>query len=98
MKKHLVSQKGEHKVGNPNVFFATTPHEVKIDSIPITREDIGDLINVLSPNASPDGVPAIMMKKCKDSLIDPLLILWTKSMESGNIPEVFKTAYMLHPS
>ena len=35
-----------------------------------------------------------MMKKCKDSLVDPLLILWKKSMDSGNIPEIFRTAYV----
>ena len=37
---------------------------------------------------------AIMIKKCRDSLIDPLLILWKKSMETGNIPEVLRTAYV----
>jgi hypothetical protein len=86
----------DFKVDNPSVFFATTSHEIKMDSIHMTREDIKDSINLLSVDASPgpDGVPAIMMKKCRDSLVDPLLILWTKSMESGNIPEIFRTAYV----
>ena len=55
----------EYLVGNPNVFFATSPNEIKIDSIHITRDDIKDSINELSPNASPgpDGVPAILIKK-----------------------------------
>ena len=35
-----------------------------------------------------------MMKKFRDSLVDPLLILWKKFMESGNIPEIFRTAYV----
>ena len=86
----------DFKVENPSVFFATKSHEIKIYSIHMTREDIKDSINLLSIDASPgpDGVPAIMMKKCRDSLVDPLLILWTKSMESGNIPEIFRTAYV----
>ena len=37
---------------------------------------------------------AIMIKKCKETLIDPLLILWKKSMETGNFPDVFRTAYL----
>ena len=40
----------ENLVGNPNVFFATSSNEIKIDSIHITRDDIKDSINELSNN------------------------------------------------
>ena len=64
--------------------------------IPMTRVDIKDAINALSVTASPgpDGVPAVMLKKCGDSLLEPLHILWTKSMCSGKVPEIFKTAHV----
>ena len=62
----------------------------------MTKEDIKDSIIELSLNASPgpDEVPAIMMKKCKDSQIDSLQNLWKKSMDTGIIPELFQTAYV----
>ena len=94
--KAFSKPKKEAEIKDPEQFFADSDTEIKIENIPFDREDIKDSINQLSPNASPgpDGVPAIMMKKCRDSLIDPLLILWSKSMESGVIPEIFRTAHV----
>ena len=64
--------------------------------IPMTRYDIKDAINALSVTASPgsDGVPAVMLKKCRDFLLEPLYVLWTKSMCSGKVLENFKTAHV----
>ena len=67
-----------------------------MENIPMTTEYIKEAIDELSVTASsgPDGVPAMMMKKCRDSLIEPLFILWSKSIDSGNIPEIFRTAHV----
>ena len=34
------------------------------------------------------------MKKCRDSLNEPLFILWSKSIETGKMSELFRTAHV----
>ena len=48
-------------------------------------------IKKLSSNsaAGPDGVPSVLLKKCK-SLVYPLLKLWKSSMETATVPEKTK--------
>ena len=72
------------------------PKEIEINFVPFNFQDIRDAIDELSPNASagPDGIPAILLKKCRDVLSHPLEILWRKSMETGEIPELFKLAHV----
>ena len=67
-----------------------------IHEVHFNYQDIRDAIDELSPNASagPDGIPAILLKKCRDVLSQPLEILWKKSMENGEIPEIFKLAHV----
>ena len=86
--KVFSTPKEEAKVENPKEFFKDSLNEHKIDVIHFDVEDIRDAIDQLSPHAAagPDGVPAILLKKCKIQLSDPLFRLWSKSMESGEIP------------
>ena len=58
--------------------------------------DVRDAIDQLSVNASagPDGIPAVLLKEARDNLSEPLTILWTKSLETGEIPDIFKMAYI----
>ena len=94
--KVFSTPKEESKVENPKEFFKESPNEQKIDYIHFDFEDIQNAIDQLSSNAAagPDGVPAILLKKCKFQLSDPLFKLWSKSMETGEIPEIFKLAHV----
>ena len=44
--------------------------------------------------AGPDGVPAILLKKCAYVLSNPLFLLWRASLNSGRIPEKLKLGYI----
>ena len=44
--------------------------------------------------ASPEGVSAILLKKCKESLSHPLTLLWQKSLMTGEIPEICRLAHI----
>ena len=45
--------------------------------------------------AGPDGVPALVIKKCKYVLAKPFSILWNASMKQGRVPKVFKHAFVI---
>ena len=59
--------------------------------------DVREAIDQLSLNsaAGPDGMPAVLLKQARDNLGGPLTMLWTKSLETGDIPELFKMAFII---
>ena len=67
-----------------------------MENIYFTYMDVCEAIDKLSVNAAagPDGVPAILLKKCKDVLSHPLACMWQKSLISGEIPDIFKLAFI----
>ena len=71
--------------------------ESKLDSFHFNREDIIEKIDCLSANAAagPDGVPSILLKKCKHSLVDGLEIIFKKFLEDGSIPSLLKLAHVI---
>ena len=58
----------------------------------VVEEDFIEAIKSLQSNSSsgPDGVQAILLKKCGVPLSVPLCIMWKESLRTGRIPEVFK--------
>ena len=64
--------------------------------VTVVAMDVREPIDKLSVNAAagPDGVPAILLKKCKDVLSHPLACLWQKSLLTGEIPDIFKLAFI----
>ena len=69
----------------------------KLHKIDFNQDDIEKAIGEISPTAAagPDGFPAILLKKCSHILSKPISILWKKSMETGDIPQVLKTAHIV---
>ena len=65
-----------------------------INNITIMPDEIVVAIDELRNNAAsgPDGIPAILLKKCKHSLAAILTIFWNKCMEIGNIPTSLKSS------
>ncbi len=70
--------------------------DTKIDDLDFTVQDILDAIGELDPYAAaPDGdIPAKVLCSCKDSLAEPLWLLWKESFESGVIPTDLKLQFI----
>ena len=84
-------------VSSPQEFFSENVAPVQLDNVQIDREDIMDAIDQLNPNsaAGPDGVPAIVLKRCKRSLAEPLQFLFRSFLETGTIPSILKEAFVI---
>ena len=85
-------RKATENQDDPNKFFSKG--KSKLADIAFTTDDIKSAIDELSVNAAsgPDGLPAILLKNCKDVLAFPIYILWRDSLDTGNIPELLKLA------
>ena len=59
-------------------------------------QDIEEAIKDLDENSSagPDGIPALFLKRTKESISRPLSILLRKSLNEGKIPDIFKWAHI----
>ena len=85
----------DNKVNDPKNFFKTNENTM-ISNIHFDYMDVRDAIDQLSVNAAagPDGVPAILLKEARDNLSEPLTLIWTNSLNTGEIPEIFKMAFI----
>jgi hypothetical protein len=65
-----------------------------ITDIPFTAGSIEDAIDELKLNSSagPDGIPAVLLKKCKKAISRPLYLLWRKSLDDQDVPSNMKHA------
>ena len=68
--------------------FAVDDSEDILDDIEFTVEDIENACSDLknSASAGPDGVPACLLKNCKNQLAKPLHTIWRASLDTGVIP------------
>ena len=82
-------------VTSNTVFQGEKPYR----KLSITEEDLIKAINELSPSAAkgPDNFPALLLKNCKEELIEPLLKLWKTSFHEGTVPSKLKKC-MITPS
>ena len=77
---------------------STDPPDIEINALPInnisiTPDELAEAIEEMRNNAAsgPDGIPAILLKKCKTVLSEALAIFWNEYMEVGNIPISLKS-------
>ena len=65
-----------------------------LSDITFEPADIEEAITELSANsaAGPDKLPALLLKQCKKELSIPLYMIWKKSLSTGEIPDLLKTA------
>ena len=86
------------KISDPTTFFTEHVEEfsTNFQSITITHVDVLEAIDSLSINAAPgpDSFPAILLKKGKMSLCHPLTEIYSSSLETGEVPEIFRIAYI----
>ena len=77
----------DKKVTNPDLFFLDNENETQLD------DHIISAVNEMS--AGPDGLPSSFLKECPPELIQPLKILFRKSLDSGDIPAILKRAAII---
>jgi hypothetical protein len=72
------------------------PTAASLSNIIITPEDVNDAIDkqAAASAAGPDGIPAILIKKCKSALNPVLLSLFQHSMTTGQVPQLFRSAFV----
>ncbi|XP_068217840.1 uncharacterized protein [Palaemon carinicauda] len=79
----------------PAEFFKVhTQHHFTLVNIPFTITDVQEAISELKINsaAGPDGVPSILLLRCKEALALPLYKIWRCSLDTGNIASILKEA------
>ncbi|KAK3867823.1 hypothetical protein Pcinc_026748 [Petrolisthes cinctipes] len=61
-----------------------------------TEKNIAEAVAELACGAAagPDGIPAILLKKCAKTLSVPLYILWRTSLTDGLVPPALKLGYI----
>ena len=62
----------------------------------IIRDDIINALKELDPySAAPEeDIPARLLTSCKEQLADPLTLFWSKSFDTGYIPDNLKTQFI----
>ena len=85
------------KISDPEDFFKLDDTVQEIDNVIFGREEVIDALGKLSNNAAPgpDGIPSILLKKCKYSIADPLTMIFFQIFSTGSIPDVLKTAFII---
>ena len=66
----------------------------QIDQIDITEEKVLKILNKLniSKSPGPDGLHPRLLKELKTSIVTPLTLIFNQSVQSGKIPEDWRTA------
>jgi hypothetical protein len=75
-----------------------TPTEVpqRLSDLLITNKDIIDAMSSQAAQScpGPDGIPALLIKQCLSELVDLLRVLFQFSIDTGDVPELFKSAFI----
>ena len=82
---------------SPYYSIQESEDDVTITNIEFSEQDIIDAIDELKNTSAsgPDGLAAIFLKKCKDSLARPLFQLWRKCLDQGITPCKLKEAHII---
>ena len=73
------------------------PPLISSDTEPVlTPDKIVEAISEIKLDSAPgpDGIPAILLKRCATSLCVPIHLLWSESMSSGIVPSFYKTGFV----
>ena len=89
----------ENMFENVEEFFSEEHNDInddKLNAFNVTLSLVFEAIDTLppSPSPGPDGIPAILIKQLKFELAPPLEVLFTKSMDTGVIPDSFLQAHV----
>jgi len=75
----------------------TDENQPTLENFFINEADIIDAIDKLSCSSAsgPDGVPAVLLKKCKSTLSNPLVSLYKCCIEQGITPALLKQSHIV---
>ena len=67
-------------------------YDKPLTEVKITLEDIDKALKEIKPHSScaNDDMPAILMKKCSDTINYPLLLIWSNSLENSYVYPQYK--------
>ena len=67
-----------------------------LEDFDFTNKDIEKVIDEIDENSSSGehDIPAILLKKCKQVLSHPLLLIWRDSLNRGYIPKMYKQQHI----
>ncbi|KAL5268247.1 hypothetical protein ACHWQZ_G002197 [Mnemiopsis leidyi] len=76
--------------------FALPPISTQDAELVLSPELIEEAISEIKLDSAPgpDGIPAILLKRCASSLSAPIHLLWSESMSLGHVPSYYKTGYV----
>lgn len=81
-------------IENPDTEYQSENLDTKaiIRDIEFNETDIVKAINLMPANSAggPDKFPACILKECKQEIAKPLLLIWRKSLDTGNIPHQYR--------
>ena len=84
----------EHSI---NMALRFVPNDViDVRNISFSVEDVLSAIKKLKPSVAtgPDGIPAIVLKKCANSIAIPLAEIFNKSLSQAKFPTLWKESVM----
>lgn len=89
LRDHFVSQFVPSDSHSPNV---TLQSPIRIDDVTFSTQLIYKKLSSIDrkTNLTPDNIPPIIFKELADVLSEPLAIIFTRSFEEGEVPELFK--------
>ena len=61
-----------------------------------TRGDIVSAISDIKNDsaAGPDELPAILLKRCAESMSEPIQLIWQESFRNGVVPDFYKKSHI----
>lgn len=88
---------------NPEELFSVaSPDAVEgtrqpLQDLQFSPSDIARAIGEVSATAAagPDRFPAMLLRQCQSAISIPLFLIWRKSLDTGEIPQVLKTANII---
>ena len=70
--------------------------KVQIEDIEFSQKDIEEAIDEIKENSAcgQDDIPAIVLKRCKQTLSKPILIILKHSINTGHVPAAYKKQFI----
>ena len=74
------------------IILPPTADQPSLSTVNITSETVAQAIKEMAPNTAPgpDKFPALVLKRCCNSLAPVMSELWSASMKTGDIADIFK--------
>ena len=94
---NILQKQYQKAFSDPNSGTKKSPDQTDSDKplledITFTEEDIIWAINQIPLHSAPgpDKIPSLLLKECKKEIAPALQLLWRKSLDTGQIPQILK--------